>query len=83
MQSTAQYPTQQPSKVHPPLLEGRKLQDGTRGREGDAQAQVGTVHEVISHAWQVKQVEQDISLRYPPQVWHLDVVLRGDLRGNM
>lgn len=63
-------------------LEGRKLQDDTRDRKGNARAQVGAVHEVISNVQQVKQVGQHVSLRYLAQVWHLEVVLR-DLRGNV
>lgn len=56
-------------------VEGGQLWNGTRGRGGNARAQVGTVHEVISDAWQVRQVGWDIDLRHLAQVGHVKVVL--------
>lgn len=56
-------------------VEGRQLRNGARGRGGNARAQVSAVHEVISDAWQVRQVGWHVDLRYLAQVRHIEVVL--------
>lgn len=56
-------------------VEGRQLWNGARGRGRDAGAQISTVHEVVSNAWQVGQVGRHVNLGHLAQVRHVEVVL--------